>query len=97
MLILSLFLQLDILGQCIGKSGQVRHVLKAILCGNIYELGCFAGYYSSGLEVIKLEYSLRLKKKTAIIGCLQTRVCKQPIIALYFFKKGGQVCHVLTR
>ena len=35
------------------------------------------------LEVIKLEYSLRLKK-SAMIGCLRTRVRKQPIIALYF-------------
>ena len=35
-----------------------------------------------GLEVIKLEYSLRLKKKSAMIGCLRIR--KQPILALYF-------------
>ena len=40
----------------------------------------------SGLEVIKLEYSVRLKIK-AMIGCLLRfifRVRKQPIIALYF-------------
>ena len=36
-----------------------------------------------GLEVIKLEYSLRLKIKP-MIGCLRTRVRKQPIIVLYF-------------
>ena len=32
---------------------------------------------------LKLEYSLRLKK-SAMIGCLRTRVRKEPIIALYF-------------
>ena len=44
-----------------------------------------------GLEVIKLEYSLKLKLKRndwlladSMIGCLRTRVRKQPIIALYF-------------
>ena len=36
-----------------------------------------------GLEVIKLENKLRLKQ-SAMIGCLRTRVRKQPIIALYF-------------
>ena len=36
-----------------------------------------------GLEVIKLEFILRLKIKP-MIGCLRTRVRKQPIIALYF-------------
>ena len=36
-----------------------------------------------GPEVIKLDSSLRLKK-SAMIGCLRTRVRKQPIIALYF-------------
>ena len=35
------------------------------------------------LEVNKLEYSLKLKL-SAMICCLRTRVCKQPIIALYF-------------
>ena len=47
---------------------------------------------TSGLEVIKLEFILRLKIKhndwllaeSAMIGCLGTRVHKQPIIALYF-------------
>ena len=34
-------------------------------------------------EVIKLEYSLKLKI-SAMIGCLRTRVRKQPIIALCF-------------
>ena len=47
----------------------------------------------SSLEVIKLEFSLRLKIKdndwlladtSAMIGCLRTRVRKQPIIVLYF-------------
>ena len=37
----------------------------------------------SGLEVIKLEFILKLKIKR-MIGCLRTRVRKQPIIALYF-------------
>ena len=36
-----------------------------------------------GLEVIKLEYILILKKST-MFGCFRTRVRKQPIIALYF-------------
>ena len=36
-----------------------------------------------GLEVIKFEFIIRLKIK-AMIGCLGTRVRKQPIIALYF-------------
>ena len=36
-----------------------------------------------GLEVIKLEYSLKLKK-SAMIGCLRTHVRMQPIIAQYF-------------
>ena len=35
-----------------------------------------------GLEVIKLDYSLRLE--STMIGCLRTRVRKQPIIELYF-------------
>ena len=35
-----------------------------------------------GPEVIELEYSLRLKIRH-MIGCLRTRVRKQPIIALY--------------
>ena len=45
------------------------------------------------LEVIKLEYSPKLKIKrndwlqSAMIGCLRTRVCKQPIVALYFESK----------
>ena len=39
-------------------------------------------HWTAGLEVIKLEYSLKLK--IIMIGCLQTRVRKQPIIALYF-------------
>ena len=45
-----------------------------------------------GLEVIKLEFILKLKIKcndwllaeSAMIGCLWTRVRKQPTIALYF-------------
>ena len=37
-----------------------------------------------GLKVIKLELILRLKKKTAMIGCLRTRVHNQPIFVLYF-------------
>ena len=41
-----------------------------------------------GLEVIKLEYSLRLKK-SAMIGCLRIR--KQPILALYFESENEQV------
>ena len=36
-----------------------------------------------GLEVIKLEFILRLTIKP-MICCLRTRVRKQPIIALYF-------------
>ena len=36
-----------------------------------------------GLEVIKLEFILRLKIKRND-GCLRTRVRKQPIIVLYF-------------
>ena len=36
-----------------------------------------------GLKVIKLEFIFKLKK-SAMIGCLRTRVRKQPIIALYF-------------
>ena len=36
-----------------------------------------------GLKAIKLEYNFKLKKST-MIGCLRTRVRKQPIIALYF-------------
>ena len=36
-----------------------------------------------GLEVIKLEFILRLKKST-MVGCFRTRVRKQPIIARYF-------------
>ena len=36
-----------------------------------------------GLEVIKLEFILRLKIKRNDC-CLRTRVCKQPLIALYF-------------
>ena len=37
-----------------------------------------------GLEVIKLEYSLRLKIKRNDWLPLRTRVREQPIIALYF-------------
>ena len=37
-----------------------------------------------GPEVIKLEFILKLKIKRTMIGCLWTRVRKQPIIALYF-------------
>ena len=36
-----------------------------------------------GLEVMKLEFILKLKIKPNY-GCLRTGVCKQPIIALYF-------------
>ena len=36
----------------------------------------------SGLDVIKLEYSLKLKIKE-MIGCLRMHVRKQPIIVLY--------------
>ena len=36
-----------------------------------------------GLEVIKLEYSLKLKIKLND-GCLRTHLRKQPIIVLYF-------------
>ena len=36
-----------------------------------------------GPEVTKLEFILRLKK-SPMIGCLRTRVRKQPIIVLYF-------------
>ena len=41
------------------------------------------GLDKSGREFIKLEFILKLKKKHNDF-CLQTRVCKQPIIALYF-------------
>ena len=47
---------------------------------------CCGQYFAQmepGLEVIKLEFILRLKIKRND-GCLRTRVRKQPIIALYF-------------
>ena len=49
-----------------------------------------------GLEVIKLEFILRLKK-SAMIGCLRTRVRKQPIIALYFESETGSTYHYQSK
>ena len=49
----------------------------------VYGVSLSLSHWYPGLEVIKLEYKLRLKIKRNI-GCLRTRVRKQPIIVLYF-------------
>ena len=74
---------------CLCGCSGVRRVLSKLL--NQVRPRC------SGPEVMKLQYSLKLKIKR-MVGYLRTRVRKQQIIALYFeFKNELKFINLRTR